>query len=95
MDDPALEIELLEMFDRQSARLVSQLMELGPADVAARADLAHRLRGSALALGATRVAAAAQALEDCRVAGPDGERLIQLLARAVSEARAEIGGLTQ
>jgi len=96
MDDPALEIELLEMFERQSARLVEQLKQCDPADVVRRSEIAHKLRGSALALGATRVASAARAFEDCCARGDSrSERLIPALEAAVSEARAEIAGLTR
>lgn len=96
MGDAALERELLDMFDRQSARLVAQLMAVEPADSTARANLAHKLRGSALALGAGRVASAASAFEDCCLsASGDCEPLARALAEAVSEARAEIGRLAQ
>ena len=96
MGDSALERELLDMFDRQSARLIAQLMETGRADFAARANLAHKLRGSALALGAARVASAASAFEDCCLTdGGNCEPLARALAEAVSEARAEIGRLAQ
>ena len=96
MGDSALEFELLEMFDRQSARIVEQLIETDRADAKAQADLAHKLRGSALALGARRVADAALAYEQWRRSGgPDGERQARALARAVAEARAEIGRLIQ
>ena len=96
MDDPALEMELLEMFDRQSARMVAQLTGADRVGVAQQAILAHKLLGSALALGARRVAGAALALEDCCLAaGADCQRLGEALARAVGEARAEIRRLTQ
>ena len=96
MGDAALERELLDMFDRQSARLVAQIIETKPSDFAARADFAHKLRGSALALGAGRVASAASAFEDgCRSASGECDSLARALAEAVSEARGEISRLAQ
>ena len=96
MDDPGLENELLEMFDRQSRRIVADLMENDQGDARSHANLAHKLRGSALALGAHRVASAAQAFEECCLAGgADRARLLQVLGQVVAEARAEIGRLTQ
>ena len=96
MDDPALENELLEMFDRQSGRIVDELTKMDQGGATAGADLAHKLRGSALSLGAHRVASAAQAFEECCLAGgADQARLLQVLGQVVAEARAEIGRLTQ
>ena len=94
MDDPALETELLEMFDRQSASLIAQLKRDDVADARACVEIAHKLRGSALALGAARVAAAAQALEDrCAAGGSDNAPLIDALDAAVEQARTEIADL--
>jgi HPt (histidine-containing phosphotransfer) domain-containing protein len=91
--DSDLESELLRMFDVQAAKVSARLAfaELG---FQVKADLAHRLRGSALAIGAWRVAKAAEAAEAhfaLLVAGRDaaGEPLVELDA-AVAEARAEI-----
>ena len=96
MDDPGLENELLEMFDRQSQRIVADLMEIEQGDARAQANLAHKLRGSALAIGARRVANAARALEESCLAGAvDQAPLRQALGQAVAEARAEIDRLTQ
>ena len=96
MDDPGLENELLEMFDRQSQRIVADLMEIEQGDARAQANLAHKLRGSALAIGARRVANAARALEESCLAGAvDQAPLRQALEQAVAEARAEIDRLTQ
>ena len=61
-NDSALEEELLALFDRQSASLLAQL-SAEDAPRRRRADAAHMLRGSALAVGAGSVARAAQALE--------------------------------
>ena len=94
--DDALEAELLEMFDRQSAKTMARF--LAP-DLSgrARADLAHRLRGSALAIGAWRVAQAALAVEKENEALGEGAReaaaTLEGLDAAVEEARASIAEL--
>jgi HPt (histidine-containing phosphotransfer) domain-containing protein len=91
--DAALEAELLALFDRQSANLLAQLA----VDGAGRADIAHKLRGSALAVGAGRVASAAQTLETLlnsdRMSSQERERALGGLAAAVAEARGAIAGL--
>jgi HPt (histidine-containing phosphotransfer) domain-containing protein len=59
--------------------------------------VAHKLRGSALAIGAGRVASAAQTLETLlssdRSNPHDCQRALDGLAAAVAEARAAIAGL--
>src|SRR5271156_229050 len=60
--DSLLEGELLGLFHRQAAELIAELAPRG-APARARADIAHKLRGSALAMGAGRVAEAARAVE--------------------------------
>src|SRR5438309_1097539 len=50
LSDQALEVELLDLFERQSARIVAQLRETRDADAKIRGDLAHTLRGSALSI---------------------------------------------
>ena len=93
--DAALELELLALFDRQAESLLMELSVEGPAHL--RADMAHKLRGSALAIGAGRVAGAAQALETLlnhdRSSPHDCERALYGLAAAVGEARAAIAEL--
>ena len=94
--DQALEVELLDLFDRQSARIVAQLREAGAGDGKIRGDLAHMLRGSALAVGAGRVARMAQIYETrCAAAarGPAATAALEALAGAVAEARATIAQL--
>jgi HPt (histidine-containing phosphotransfer) domain-containing protein len=61
MGDKALELEVLQMFARQARESMKALAD---AEGAARAALAHRLKGSARAVGADAVAAAAEALEE-------------------------------
>jgi HPt (histidine-containing phosphotransfer) domain-containing protein len=91
--DSLLEAELLGLFDRQSAKLIAELIPRD-ASARARADIAHKLRGSALAIGAGRVATAAGAVERALAAGGTEPRAeIAELGEAVKEARAEIAAL--
>jgi hypothetical protein len=96
LSDQALEVELLDLFERQSARIVAQLRETRDADAKIRGDLAHTLRGSALSIGAGRVARAAQVYESACMAGLRGGALsatLSVLEDAVAEARATIAEL--
>jgi len=61
MGDKALELEVLQMFARQARE---SMKELATSEGAARAAVAHRLKGSAQSVGADAVARAAAALED-------------------------------
>jgi HPt (histidine-containing phosphotransfer) domain-containing protein len=93
--DAALEAELLGLFDRQAALLVAQLMAAPSRETSG--DIAHKLRGSALAIGAGRVARGARAFEATFDSDPAGalDRPLALgeLAAAVAEARAAIARL--
>lgn len=94
--DGALAEELLDLFDRQSASLIAQaLAEDAPRH--RRAEAAHQLRGSALAVGAGQVARAAQALE-ASLERPNAESgeidaALAALAGAIGEARTAIAKL--
>jgi HPt (histidine-containing phosphotransfer) domain-containing protein len=69
--DSALERELLVLFAAQCTRLRPLLSEERP--LAERADAAHTLKGSARAIGASRLAASADRLETALRGGdPDG-----------------------
>jgi HPt (histidine-containing phosphotransfer) domain-containing protein len=59
--DAVLESELLALFEAQCERLRPLLAEGRPASV--RADAAHTLKGSACAIGASRLATVADRLE--------------------------------
>jgi HPt (histidine-containing phosphotransfer) domain-containing protein len=90
--DESLEAELLSMFDRQSAKLAERvkLVDLGPR---VRADIAHRLRGSALAIGAFAVSHAAEAVETAFEREGEPAEALAALDAAVSAARAAIAEL--
>jgi HPt (histidine-containing phosphotransfer) domain-containing protein len=99
--DRQLENELLGLFRLQSRALAAQLSDVLPASLDSKAKIAHKLRGSALAVGARRVAAAARRIEECVSAArnhvpPNAEDLaavtqaIAALDPAVSEVVAEI-----
>jgi HPt (histidine-containing phosphotransfer) domain-containing protein len=91
--DSLLERELLGLFHRQAAKLTAELAP-GKASALARADIAHKLRGSALAIGAGRVATAALALErSFAAAGAEPFAEMVELREAVEEARAAIAAL--
>ena len=87
--DRALEMELLALFARQAEKIAARLAQPAlPGEAQARADLAHTLRGSALAVGAPGVAEAAGRCEQAM-----GEGQIAALRRAVAAARAEVAHL--
>jgi HPt (histidine-containing phosphotransfer) domain-containing protein len=93
LGDRSLEMELLSLFERQAGHVLDRIVA-EPADRKTLADLGHTLRGSARAVGATRVAAAAMAFETAMTAStPDpvaADTARDELARAVKEARAAI-----
>ena len=59
-NDSSLEREILELFDRQAELLLSRMTRSEPPAIA---TLAHTLKGSAVGIGAGRVARAAAATE--------------------------------
>lgn len=88
--DAALARAVLEMFLEQSAGVLRAVRETS--DPAGRADAAHLLKGSSRAIGAARVAAAAELVEDLPDDAPEGLVLaaIAALHASVAEARAAI-----
>ena len=97
LGDRRLECELLALFERQAGQILLRLAgERSRHDPQASADLAHTLKGSALAVGASRVAAAAAAFEAAVLSGTgadgaDGQ--MQALRVAVEEARSAVAHL--
>ncbi|GEC14176.1 histidine kinase [Nitrobacter winogradskyi] len=86
LGDDGLEREVLAMFAGQAAELVVSLARLPPN----AAMLAHRLKGSARAIGAIHVAAAASDLENALRSGADPAEPRAMLNDAVSQACQEI-----
>src|ERR1700761_1014253 len=86
LGDAALEREVLSMFAGQAARLVKALAAK-PADASA---LAHKLKGSARAIGAVAVADAAAHLETLAGEGHDTARALGDLDCAVEAAQSAI-----
>ena len=89
LGDESLEREVLAMFAGQAAELAAALAQLPP-DAAA---IAHKLKGSARAIGAARVASAAADLETALQNGDDPANLLAALDDAVGEARAAIDAI--
>ena len=77
--DPALQGELLALFETQCMRLPAPIRDGGPP--AQRADAAHKLLGSARAIGAWRLAFATEALEASLRKGVADAAVAQLVAR--------------
>ena len=94
LGDHELEAELLGMFRLQAPALTAQLAGYPPLSLESKAKIAHRLRGSALAVGARRVASAAWRIEELASAAGDQRsaeaRAVAALQSAVAEALAEI-----
>jgi hypothetical protein len=102
--DTELEMDLLRQFRSLSLGLAGRLAEDVRLPRHAKADLAHRLRGSALAVGAAKVARAAAVVEDCARAATladagrpasagEWPQAVGALSAAVAEAAAEIDRL--
>ena len=102
LGDGDLAAELLREFRTVALRTAAELARDG-LSFAARADAAHRLKGSALAVGAPAVAHAAGVVEALARAGAPADagarrpiemsQAIAALAAAVSQAAAEIARL--
>jgi HPt (histidine-containing phosphotransfer) domain-containing protein len=92
MGDRELEHEVLVLFERQAHHIGGKLatLESGP-DHGSRADLAHKLKGSARAVGAFAVAKAAENYEHSARAGllraMDSRQLQEALAQALGALR--------
>jgi Hpt domain len=101
LGDRELENELLRLFRVQSQTLTAQLSDPSQLSLVSNANIAHKLRGSALAVGAGRVAAAALRIEELAFSAGDRPRpdiddrvaeasALLALVFAVTEANAEI-----
>ena len=94
LGDHELEAELLQLFRQQAPALMARLSGSPHLSLDAKAKIAHMLRGSALAVGAGRVAGAARRIEElASAAGEQGSaeaRAIAALLSAVAEALSEI-----
>jgi len=99
--DHELETELLGLFRLQAPALTAQIADPSLLPLESKAKIAHKLRGSALSVGAVRVARAAWRIEELASAGSPrsggnaDQRLdeageIAALMSAVSEAVVEI-----
>jgi Hpt domain len=101
LGDHELEAELLGLFRLQAPALTAQLAGSSPLSLESKAKIAHKLRGSALSVGAGRVAGAAWRIEELTSAAnlrsrPDADQssaeagAIAALLSAVTEAVLEI-----
>lgn len=88
LGDAGLEREVLAMFSGQAVGLIDRLAT--EAKASETLALAHTLKGSARAIGAFRVADAAEALEAAIRHGDDPAEALARLKEAVAEARAAI-----
>jgi HPt (histidine-containing phosphotransfer) domain-containing protein len=86
LGDAGLEREVLAMFAGQAVRLIEALAEL-PADAA---EIAHTLNGSARAIGAFKVAEAAEAFEASLRDGGETSQALAGLRQAIEQARQAI-----
>ena len=86
--DRGLEREVLQLFDRQAVLLIERMRASEPSAVGA---LGHTLKGSALNIGAHRVAQACEAVEAAAGASaPEYAVALERLVVAVDDARARI-----
>lgn len=101
LGDRELEDELLGLFRLQSLALAAQLSDPTLLSLESKANIAHKLRGSALVVGAGRVASAAARIEEFAIFAGDRARpgtdelaavtrAVAALISAVAEAVTEI-----
>jgi HPt (histidine-containing phosphotransfer) domain-containing protein len=94
--EPSLQRDLLDLFIVQSAEFVARIDSLIKVDSTAAADLVHKLKGSARAIGAFELAGAATVLENDIAVG-DGnaalEPMFAALERALGAAESCLRGL--
>jgi HPt (histidine-containing phosphotransfer) domain-containing protein len=97
MGDSILETELLTLFQGQALHCAERLADLEGASAAKRGrDLAHTLKGSALAIGAFKLARAAAIYEEAiRAGASDSEVERRTLSAAIAEARHAIAPLLE
>jgi HPt (histidine-containing phosphotransfer) domain-containing protein len=90
LGEVSLQREVLALFDRQADMLLPRIRGGAPAMVTASA---HTLKGSALGIGAFKVARAVEQVEQAR----DGQigAAVDTLAAVLEEAKAEIARLLQ
>ena len=91
LGDDGLEREVLAMFAGQAAELAASLSQLPPN----AAILAHKLKGSARAIGAIHVAAAAAGLETALRKGADPAEPRAVLNDTVNQACQAIDAILQ
>ena len=89
LGDAILEHEVLAMFAAQAVGLMRALAIL-PADAG---ELAHKLKGSARAIGAFQVADAAERLETAELNGDDPVQALAELKDTVEQARTAIDAI--
>ena len=90
LGERSLEREVLELFGRQAEILLPRMCSGSPTLAAAAA---HTLKGSALGIGAWRVARAAEAVEFAGAAKL--AVAVEALSEAIDEAKSTISGLLQ
>ncbi len=95
LGDAGLSREVLAMFSAQAVDLIGRLAgQSSEADLPSDAPaLAHTLKGSARAIGAFRVADAAESVEAAIRNGDDAAEALAWLKHAVTEARAAIDAM--
>jgi HPt (histidine-containing phosphotransfer) domain-containing protein len=88
--DPELEKDLLGLFRLQSRAFFEQLSDPAVLSFESKAKIAHKLRGSALVVGAGRVARAAAAFEGEALAAREPAGADTAQREAVSQAIASL-----
>jgi hypothetical protein len=91
LGDPAVEREVLKLFDRQITMQLARMAGASPELVAASA---HTLKGSAAGLGALPLFKAAEAVEAAAKASPEAlDTAVRSLATTAAVARREIADI--